>query len=202
MALEELFTTELDPTPPEARRWEAVANGRRMACELLRRRDGLSWEPARLQVSFPDTNLPPEQPVPWDRELDDWLLSHAVRAVTPRNEAERFGYRLDALFEPVLDRYADGYFNSVLVTYLNESELGTRAGIRAKLAAVHAQTLPPSREALDCRARIKQVLATTAQTLGSLYGDRALAETILCDAIAYYLDDRFSISMRAALGIR
>ncbi len=32
--------------------------------------------------------------------------------------------------------------------------------------------------------------------------DRLLAEMILCETSAYYLDDRFSISMRAALGIR
>lgn len=201
MTFEELFATELDPTPPEARRWEAIAKGRRMACEFLRRRDGLSWEPAQLQVSFPDTDLPAEQPVFWDRELDDWLLSHKVAAITPRNEAERFGYRLAPLFEPVLERYADGYFNSVLLAYLNSSELANRPTIREKLGAVHAFPLPPSREADDCLERIKQVLAATARTLSSLYGDRALAETILCDAIAYFLDDRFNISTREALGL-
>jgi hypothetical protein len=201
MALDELFANKTEPPPPpETRRWEAVAKGRRMVCEFLRRRDGLSWGPARIQVMFPDTDLPPEQTVLWDLPIDDWLLAHRVRAITPKNEAERFGYRLDALFEPIEDRYGDGYFNSVLITYLKGSDFASRPNLGEKLRAVLEYPPHQSQTAADCLERITRVLAATAQTLISLYTDRAQAEGILCDAIAYYLDDRFNISTRAALG--
>lgn len=200
MALDKLFATKPDTVPPDARRWAALGKGRRMVCEFIRRRDGLSWEPARLQVSFPGSNLPPEPTVLWDLELDDWLLAQRVPATTPDNEAERFGYRLDALFEPTEERYGDGYFNSVLLTYLNGSELADHPVVRDKLAAVHAYPPHASRQAADCQDRIEQVLATTARTLSALYPDRPTAEDILCKAVAYYLDDRFNISTRAALG--
>jgi hypothetical protein len=200
MSLDDLFAPRAAAIPPEARRWETLAKGRQMVCEFLRRRDGLSWEPAQLQITFSGTDLPPEQTVLWDLELDTWLLERGVLAVNPKNEAERFGYRLDELFASVEERYGDGYFNSVLLTYLKESDLASRPNLREKLDAVHAYPPHHSRAAEDCLERITQVLADTAQTLARLYPDRAVAETILCDALAYYLDDRFNISTRAALG--
>jgi hypothetical protein len=200
MALDELFAVSPNKIPPEVRRWEALARGRRMECEFLRRRDGLAWEPARIQITFPGTDLPPEQTVLWDLAIDDWLLSHSVRAVSPQNETERFGFRLDALFEPIENRYGDGYFNSVLVTYLKGSDFATRPNLGEKLVAVHAYRPHASQAADDCRERIVEVLKATARTLDVLYPDRAVAETVLCDALAYYLDDRFNISTRAMLG--
>jgi hypothetical protein len=199
-SLDDLFASRADLVPPEARRWESLAKGRQMVCEFLRRRDGLAWEPAQIQIRFSGTELPTEHTVLWDLELDNWLLVRGVRAITPKNEAERFGYRLDDLFAPVEDRYGDGYFNSVLLTYLKGSDFASRPNLREKLEAVHAYPPHQSPAAGDCLERITLVLAGTARTLGSLYPDRTVAETILCDAIAYYIDDRFNISMRAALG--
>lgn len=199
--LDQLFEPRPDAPPPEARRWELLSQGRPIVCEFLRRRNGLSWEPARLQVSIPEASPPViDLPVMWERRLDDWLLAHKATATSRKNEAERFGFRFDSLFEPIEEKYGDGYFNSVLVTYVNE-KLGEQPSVREKLDSVYAYPLAVTNGARDCWEQIEQAVANSAQTLTGLLGyNRPVAETILSDAIAYYLDDRFNISTRKLLG--
>jgi hypothetical protein len=199
--LDELFEPRADVPPPEARRWELLSQGRPLVCELLRRRNGLSWEPARIQVSVPDASPPViDLPVPWERRLDDWLLAHKAVAISPQNEAERFGFRFDSLFEPIEEKYGDGYFNAILVKYVDE-KFGSQPSVREKLDAVHAYPPAATKVARECWEQIEQIVAQSAQTLtGSLGYKRPGAEALLSDAIAYYLDDRFNISMRKLLG--
>jgi hypothetical protein len=202
-ALDGLFDSdEPEPVPPEARRWQLLSQGKPLVCEFLRRRDGLTWGPARLQVSIP-TATPPviELPVPWDLSLDNWLIEHKARAPSHTNEAERFGFRFNEVFQPIEQRYGDGYFNAVLVHYLRDTFVG-QTRVMATLDEVHSYRPNESESAVDCRERIERVLAETAQTLTKTLGyQRPVAEQILSSAIAYYLDERFNISNRRFLGL-
>jgi hypothetical protein len=54
----------------------------------------------------------------------------------------------------------------------------------------------------DCRDRIKAVIAHCGHYLiDSLKYERPLAEEILEGALAYYLDERFSVTNRQILGM-
>jgi hypothetical protein len=201
---DELFGPEtVDTTPPEARRWEHfLARGIRPVCSFVRRRDGIAWTPASIVISYPDASppVPSDPPVPWDEDLERWLLDHKIRAESDANEAERFGYGLTAEFRPIERRCGSGYFNSILVQYLRDRGFADEPAIREKLASIHAAAPSPSEAMVDYAAQVKAVLATTARTIESLGYDRQASIDILAKAIAYYLDDRFNIHTRALLG--
>jgi hypothetical protein len=201
---DELFGPEVgEPPPPEARRWQSfLNNGVRPVCTFVRRREGLGWAPARLVISYVDVEppVPPDPPIAWDPRLERWLLDHKIKAVDEKNEAERFGFGLEAQLEPIEVRYGSGYFNAVLATYLRESGFADQPVVREKLDAIHSYppSAGPARD--DCTAQIKAVLATNARRLATLGYDREAAIGILATAIAYYLDERFNIHTRALLG--
>lgn len=169
---DELFGPELaDRSPPEAQRWEFfLAQGVRPVCTFVRRREGLSWTPARIVISYPDAQPPvaPDPPIVWDQRLERWLLDHKVKAVDAENEAQRFGFGLEAQFEPIERRPGSGYFNAVLVRYLHESGFYAQPAVRQKLDAIH--TYPPSatEAMLDTIAQIKAVLGANARRLEAL----------------------------------
>lgn len=202
---DELFGPEnAEPPPPEARRWEFfLAQGVRPVCTFVRRREGLSWTPARLVISYPDAEppVPPDPAIAWDSRLDRWLLDHKIQAVDAENEAERFGFGLRDQFEPIEIRYGSGYFNAVLVSYLRSSGFADQLTVREKLAAIHSYAPSEGQANEYCTAQIKAVLGTNARALESLGYARDTAIEILANAIAHYLDDRFNIHTRALLGI-
>jgi hypothetical protein len=201
---DELFGPEVgEPPPPEARRWEFfLERGVRPVCTFVRRRDGLGWTPARLVISYPGVapTVPPDPPIAWDPRLERWLLDHKIKAVDAANEAERFGFGLEAQLEPIEVRYGSGYFNAVLVTYLREGGFVDQPAVREKLDAIHSYPPSAGQAREDCTAQIKAVLATNARRLAALGYDREAAIGILATAIAYYLDERFNIQTRALLG--
>lgn len=201
---DELFGPEVvEPSPPEVRRWEFfLARGVRPVCTFVRRREGLGWTPARLVISYPDATppVPPDPPIAWDSRLERWLLDHQIKAADEGNEAERFGFGLEAQLEPIEVRYGSGYFNAVLVAYLRESGFADQPVVREKLDAIHSYPPSVGQAREDCTAQIKSVLATNARRLEALGYDREVAIEILASAIAHYLDERFNIHTRALLG--
>ena len=201
---DELFGPEaIEPSPPEAQRWEFfLARGVRPVCTFVRRREGLGWTPARLVISYPDAKppVPSDPPIAWDPRLERWLLDHKIKAVDDENEAARFGFGLEAQFEPIEVRYGSGYFNAVLVSYLHESGFADQAVVREKLEAIHSYPPSVSQAREDCTAQIKAILAANARRLEALGYGREAAIRILAKAIAHYLDERFNIHTRALLG--
>ena len=204
--LADFFATKTtQQLPPEARRWEEMLHltgAKELRVEFVRPRDGLSFAPARVSVSFErgDRRVPREI-AQWDLQLDDWLIEHRAKACDPGNEAERFGYRFRELLEHPEERYGGGFFNSVLVRYLNESELSSLAPIRRMLGSVHEYRHSDSESARDCAAYIEQIFVQAAQQLSKeLDYPRPQAIEILANAIAYYLDERFNVTTRKQLG--
>ena len=173
-----------------------------LRCEFVRPRDGLSFGPARLSVSFERGNKDvPREIAQWDLQLDDWLIQRGAKASSDANEADRFGFRLRELLEHPEQRYGSGFFNSVLVHYLHESDLSKQPAIRTMLASIHEYKHSRTESARDCAAYIEQVIVEAAQQLTNQLGyPQPRAVEILSDAVAYYLDERFNVTTRKQLG--
>jgi len=156
-----------------------------------------------LVISYPNAQPPvaPDPAIAWDQRLERWLLDHNIKAVDAENEAERFGFGLEAQFEPIERRCGSGYFNSVLVGYLHESGFAEQPTVREKLGAIHTYRPSATAAAMDYTSQIKTVLGANARTLESLGYPRDTVIEILANAIAYYLDERFNIHTRALLGV-
>jgi len=155
-----------------------------------------------LSVSFQRGNREvPREVAQWDLQLDDWLVRQGAKAPSVENEADRFGFRLRELLEHPEQRYGSGFFNSVLVRYLHESDLSNQPAIRAILASVHEYKPSQGESSRDCAGYIEQVLVEAAQQLtNQLRYPRTQAVEILSNAIAYYLDERFNVTTRKQLG--
>lgn len=192
-------------THPKVRFWQAMqAKVARLVCELVRDRDGLSFGPARLYVHFldeHDEDVQSPDEVDWDARLNDELLRLRVRAMTPENEVKRFGLVLRDRLEDPEERFGDGYFNAVLIEYIEESPFAEEPSIQEKRRFIRADRASRDGRAFDeCSAAIEAVLVRCARDLTTLGYDRKQAVDILSSALAEYLDERFSITSRQLLG--
>ncbi len=193
---------------PKARFWRSLLESGRAAkavCEFRRPWQGLGFAPAKLYVSFFDEHgheiLSPDE-VDWDPELDAELVTLGVPARTPENEAERTGMMLGRRFVQLQAEFGDGYFNAVLVEQLREKGFAAQPAVAAKLNAIHENA--PSHDGhlyASCVEAIDGVLRSRAQALTvNLHYDPEKAAAILADAMAYFLDEEYSITSRKTLG--
>jgi hypothetical protein len=193
------------PMHPKVRFWQDKREkGARLVCELIRERDALSFGPASLYISFLDKHgedMYSLDEVAWDSRLNDELLRLKVRAVTPKNESKRFGLVLrDRLAEPE-ERFGDGYFNAVLIQYIDESPFAQEPPLREKRPFIHAYQASRDGSSFNaCRTEIEAIIVQCAHDLTALDYTQHQAVPILSRALAEYLDERFSITSRQRLG--
>jgi hypothetical protein len=201
-----------DPAPdwethPRYRHWRTLLDRKEVSkieVELYRPREGLTFRPAELFVTLKKgdgSQLPPES-VEWDDVVNTALVKLHAQANSTENESQRFGLALGSAFEPVEVRYGEGYFNSVLLSYVNASSFASRPAVARMLDAVHRPE--PTKDSTaydDCTKGLVNVLRAKARELtGDLGYPRGEAEEILANALALYLDERFSVSNRQRLG--
>lgn len=202
--IDELFASPKKYDHPKLRSWLSYKHSPdtvRCHVEFRREREGLSFRPARLYLeaarrdgtTFSDRE-------PWDEELNQELVAHGFAARDESNEVERFGYMLEARLQRLVVRFNDGFFNAVLVQYLKHNGYAADPAILAKLERVREYAPHQGEAASDCAERIENVLGTSAAELSLLGYDTAAGKRILHLAIAYYLDDRFTITNRRQLG--
>lgn len=194
------------PKHPRIRAWEAYRRRPEvdhLVVELRREREGLTFLPARLFVDFcqKDGSVVNQDAVRWEAELDEWLIdAQKARARDVANETLRFSLLLKARLRAASLRHGDGYFNSVLVSGLREGPFRAHAKAAEVLRLIRVSE-PVGGGRDECQEAIDAELSWAAQKLLKLYdGDRALAEDLLGGAIALYLDERFSVTSRKALG--
>lgn len=184
---------------------KAEERGGHVEVDFERKRDGLSFRPARLIVYIVDTDGTrlDRSPEPWDEEVNEDLVSIGARATSVGNEVERLGYALKFKLEPAEVRYGDGYYNSMLVLTLNELGFADVQNVARCLARI--TDYPPSRDSVEfdnARRDIEVALRDAGgQLTASLKYDAETAQQILADAVAYYLDERFHITNRERLGL-
>lgn len=202
-------TAEEPELHPKARYWRSVLESGRAksaVCELRRERRGIvGYGPAKLYVTFFDANgemIASPDEVDWEPELDAELVRLKVRARTPANEAERTGLMFGRRFGQLGVEYGDGYVNAVLIERLHDQGFAEVPSVADKLRRIHENK--PSHDGRAYRAcaeAIDGVIKSRAHALARDLGyppDEAAA--ILGDAMAYFLDEEYSITSRSALG--
>ena len=206
--IDDLFGgTKERETHPDALFWSDLRERDDIAkveLEFRRKRDGITFRPAEFRATFFDENgkRQDSRKSTWELELHQDLVRAGFRCRSESNDAERFGFSLKSLFEPVEARYGDGYFNAVLIEYLRSTGIDQRPEAKDVFNAIHWDR--PSMEGpsfAECRDRIARVLQGVAHDLSTSLGyERPEAEHILASAIAYYVDERFSVTNRRLLG--
>jgi hypothetical protein len=198
--LDALFEGEKTELHPKARAWlKRIQNGEKAIVEVVRQRDVLSYRPPRLSVTFGSSDV---QDDPWDASLNEALVAARVRAKSAENEALRLALMLSEWFERPARRFGDDYFNSVLIEYLKRGPLQQLPAVADILREVHAYA--PSRDGRsykDCFDEVHGIFVRGARTLTELAYSRSEATPILAQATAQFIDDRFSITHRKALGL-
>lgn len=191
------------PLPPVAR-WskERLEAGDELSIELYRPESALGTSTVELAIFRKEGGKAQEPRLEeWDDELNTALVNLGVRAIDLENEGERFALGLRAGLRKVERRSGDGYLNAVLLDLIDESDLGGSGEIAKVRKHVHANRPERTRAYFNCREEIASEIAARAAELREKlkYGEADL-KTIMLKAIARYLDDRFSVSARRALG--
>ena len=207
--LDEFFEQPADLRHPRLHNWKVRLEQPRTSATLEVSRQETEFGQARPQMHVQfreDGQLLPLETIPWDDYLNSGLLRLRVRAVSPEEEAKRFALGLRAALRMAEREFGDGYFNAVLVALIKDSDLTNHAPIAEVMKYACANA--PHREggAYDrytiCRELIAEAIGGRAKELKDVLGySPAEAKDILVAALARYLDERFSVSSRRALGL-
>ncbi len=172
--------------------------------EITRPRASLGFEPAQLSLQFfnKQDQMYDYKTEFWDAELNDALVERKIRAIDESNEIQRFGLGLGAALEHPENRYGDGFFNAVLMLVVDQSPFAKMDPVRELRPYIAAnKPYQGSHSAEDCSMMILAVLQDRWLELRKkLDYDQTDAERILAGALAYYLDERFSITDGRKLG--
>jgi hypothetical protein len=198
--LDKLFAAQQTELHPKAQAWlQRIRQGQRAVVEVVRKRDVLSYRPPRLFIRFDDVDVQDE---PWDASLNEALVNARVRAKSAENEALRLALMLSEWFERPASRFGDDYFNSVLVEYLKSDPFRALAPVAEVLRDVHAYAPSQGTSSYsECHDEVQGIFARGARALTQLGYPLDDAKKVLARAIAQFLDDRFSITHRKALGL-
>jgi hypothetical protein len=188
------FDVKDDAVHPTARAWlERIRAGQRATFTLWRKRDGLTFKPAKIYVIFETPQGKQRESDDWDVDINEALVREGVRAESPSNEAQRLSLMLRYWLSKPEEHFGPGFFESVLIEYLSKSELARHGSLIAVLQDIHANQ--PCREAVE--AAIKKAASSLVHTLK--YTEEE-ATGILAEALGQYLDERFHVTERRMLG--
>lgn len=206
LSFDDLFKTD-QFDHPKLRYWQdqATKHGTLPVVEVLRDREGLGFAQARLYVTVIDREgnpvFPPDAE-PWEPQLAHATVERGWRAPSISNEAVRMGLLLKMFFSQPEMRYGDGYFSSVLVDVVRDSDFSRHHKVAdvLRFISVPPPLASPSRD--DCTRSIKAILGRVAQLLvGPLKYTQEQAKEIFAESLAYFLDERFSITSGRMLGL-
>ena len=202
-SINEYFLSEEDGwfDHPRLRHWQKLKEGgARLQLEVRRERHGLDVGHPIIYVTIASSGQEHLEHEAWSDELHLGLVKLGVRAISDDNESLRFGVAFAGAFESAEVRVGDGFFNSVLLDVLKTGPLAER--LAELTGQIHA--LPPNRDGTsypDCRDLIIGAIQGRARELTRDLGyPESRANKILGDALAIYLDDRFSVTERRRLG--
>jgi hypothetical protein len=189
--------------PPLVQYWKRRSEaGDRIEVELYRpdAAGGLSGTDLVIHRWEYDKEQAPES-VEWDDGINSGLLELGIKAINLEQEGRRFALGIRSALRKVERRYGDGYLSSVFVDLMNDSDLAKEGEIADVLKYVH--TYPPERSRTydDCQKLIANEIGGRAVELRDKlkYKPEEIKE-VMTKALAIYLDERFSVSSRRALG--
>ena len=206
-ALDDFFkapvATLLDP---RLRNWEQRLKqpGVKAELELNRPATALGLAQTEMLLQFTENGKPqPLDTVAWDDDLNTGLIQLQVRSSNTKQEAERFALGLRGAFRKAGREFGDGLLNSVLIELITDSDLTRYPEIAEVLK--HSTALQPNHESKRynlCREMIVDAISGRAHELKEKLGYQdEEAKPILVQALARYLDERFSVSNRRRLGL-
>ena len=174
--------------------------------EVIRPRGPLGQGPTKLYLHFyakSGAEIDRPHSEEWDDELNSALIQRRVRAISVDNEKVRFSLSLRASLESAEVRFGDGYYNSVLVHHILNGPFKDHPAFADVLPFVYRNGIDPSfRTYSECRAMIDSAIHGRTMELRKYLGyELPEAQDILATAVAQYLDDRFSVTNRRALGM-
>jgi hypothetical protein len=160
-----------------------------------------------MNLQFTKNSEPmPLETVAWDDDLNTGLIQLRVRSSSADQEAERFALGLRGALRKAERECGDGYLNAVLLEFIKDSDLIRYPEIAEVVK--HAYAASPYREGKGavrydlCREMIADAISGRAHELKDKLGyNEEEAKPILVQALARYLDERFSVSNRRRLGL-
>lgn len=193
---------------PMVRYWaklKATSGVRRLVVEIYRPKEGLVFRPADIyvQAERDDGTASAPEKADWEDVLNEGLLHLQARAVSHEDEAKRFSLALQSAFEPVEAHFGETFFSPVLRETVAEGPFAEGPNVARMLSRIHPGNPQKAASWDECREMIRNVLETRWEELTSqrfLGYTEQEAEGILESALAKYLDERFNISNREALG--
>ncbi|HSN98572.1 MAG TPA: hypothetical protein VLS89_09740 [Candidatus Nanopelagicales bacterium] len=196
---------EDDAVHPTARAWlKRIRAGQKATFTLWRKRDGLTFKPAKIYMSFETPGGRERDKDDWDVDINEALVREGVRAEDEENEAQRLSLMLRYWLSKPEEHFGPGFFEAVLMEFVQASELARRKPLDAILQDIHVN--PPSRDGrayLDCRKAVESVMKKAIRSLvRDLKYAQEMGDRILAKALGQYLDERFHITERQMLGWR
>ena len=191
------------PAHPRIKYWTAKKlSAARVDVEVFQTRDGLVRSAPRLFVNFYNKEdlVEVQDEVPWEIELDEWLVEQGFPAADRDKEKLRFSFHIAHAFRPIINRYGSDYFGSVLIELIKAGPFADHPDIQPLLP--HILRGNPSKEFREeCEERIEEQLYKLAGKIKRICSEQAEATAdILGGALAHYLDERYSVSDRKMLG--
>jgi hypothetical protein len=208
--IDDFFRTPDESPHPRLRDWRRrlASKNASATVEVFRPNGEFGQGKPEMSVQFKEGGRPAHlDTLPWDDDLNAGLILLKVKSVSPEQEAERFALGLRAGMRSIEREFGDGYFNAVLVDLIKESHLDRyNPQIAEVMRYAHAHA--PHREGgvfdryTICRELIADAISGRAKELTrGLEYTQEEAKGILVSALARYLDARFSVSSRRAIGM-
>ena len=200
-----IFQMEADePVHPVARDWlERIRAGQVATFTLWRKRDGLTYKPAWIYMSFQTPGGTERDDHRWDVDLNEALTREGVRAENPDNEAHRLSLMLRYWFSRPEEDFGPGFFEAVLIEFVADSDIANQASLRHILERIRVNRASRDSESYDsCKGEVESILqkyAARSLTQDLRYPEDE-AKRILAMALGQYLDERFHITERRMLG--
>jgi len=178
--------------------------GEEARLEVRRPRAALGFEPAMMSLHFlnEDGGLGDYKAEPWDPELNQSFIQRHVRAIDENSEVTRFALGLAAALERPESRYGDGFFNGSLVAVIDDGPLGSLPPIQALRRHITSNRAYANGQSFnDCKTMIRDALQDRWHELkDDLKYPADDADRVLAEALAAYLDERFTVTDRKRLG--
>jgi hypothetical protein len=202
--IDEMLRAPAEATLPPVVRWlkDRLAAGDELKVELNKPQSTLGSSTTELVLRRKEGGREQApQSYEWDDELNAALVNLGVRSVDLKSEGERFALGLRAALRKIERRYGDGYLNAVLLDLIDESNLSKDGEIADVRKFVHTNSPEQGRTYSDCRDQIaSEIGARAAEMREKLKYREEELKTIMSKALAIYLDERFSVSRRRAMG--
>ena len=191
---------------PRLRDWKRrlTQPGVSAALELYRPSTALGLTQTEMNLHFTENGNPqPLETIDWDDDLNTGLIQLGVRAVNIDQEAERFALGLRASLRKAEREFGDGFFNAVLLEFIKDSDLTSYLQIAEVLKHTYGnRPCHDGKSYGSCREMIADAIGGRARELaGPLSYPEEEAKRILVDALARFIDERFSVSNRRRLGL-